>query len=259
MSDRISKLFKNKTSGILSIYFTAGYPHLDDTASICRALVAAGVDMIEVGVPFSDPIADGPIIEASSQVALQNGMNLELLFEQLNEVRKDISVPILLMGYLNPILQFGVQAFLSRCKEIGIDGSIIPDLPLEEYLSDYAEQFRASGVSNVFLITPQTTDERIRLIDANSDSFIYMVSFPTTTGAKLNLQSNAETLNYFNRVRALNLKTPRLIGFGISDKESVAAASAFANGVIVGSAFIERLKSAESVDVVTSKFISSLF
>lgn len=236
MENRITKLFTTKDKEILSIYFTAGYPDLNDTETIISELEKHGADLIEVGMPFSDPVADGVVIQQSSEIALDNGMTIHLLFEQLKEIRKHVSVPLILMGYLNPVMQFGIENFCKRCSEIGIDGTIIPDLPLEVYESEYKTIFEAYSVSNIFLITPQTSDERIRKIDGLSSGFIYMVSSSSTTGAKDAVDQ--EQLAYFERVSKMELRSKRLIGFGISDKHTFQRACSYSNGAIIGSAFI---------------------
>ena len=222
---------------ILSIYFSAGFPNLNDTKSLIENLAKNNVDMIEIGLPFSDPLADGPTIQASSTTALKNGMTSEILFGQLKDIRKTVEIPLIIMGYFNPILQFGVEEFLKKCQETGIDGLIIPDLPLEIYLSEYKESFESFGISMIFLITPQTSDERIRLIDANSKAFIYMVSSSSVTGSKDRFDDNQ--MKYFERIAAMNLKNPQIIGFGISNKTTFAQATKQQKGAIIGSSFIQ--------------------
>ena len=224
---------------LLSIYFTAGYPALNDTVPIIRELEKNGVDMIEIGLPFSDPLADGPTIQASSTAALQNGMRTELLFEQLKDIRKIVSIPLIVMGYFNPMLQYGVETFCRKCHEIGIDGIIMPDLPLDVYQEEYEAIFRKYGLINVFLITPQTSEERIRQIDEASTGFIYMVSSASVTGSKDGF-GNAQT-DYFERIARMDLKNPQIVGFGISNAETFQAATKTAKGAIIGSAFIKHL------------------
>ena len=231
------KLRENKK--LLSIYFTAGYPDLNDTVSVIQSLQNAGVDMIEIGLPFSDPLADGPTIQDSSTAALQNGMHTELLFEQLKDVRKSVDIPLIVMGYFNPMLQYGVEEFCKKCHEIGIDGIIMPDLPLDVYLEEYEDVYKKYGLINVFLITPQTSEERIRAIDDASDGFIYMVSSASTTGAKSGFGD--EQKSYFDRIASLNLKNPQIVGFGISNSDTFQAATQLAKGAIIGSAFIKHL------------------
>tara|TARA_R110002167_G_scaffold59804_12_gene169398 strand:+ start:474 stop:1238 length:765 start_codon:yes stop_codon:yes gene_type:complete len=224
---------------LLSIYFTAGYPSLNDTVPIIQDLERNGVDMIEIGLPFSDPLADGPTIQQSSTAALKNGMHTALLFEQLKEIRKSVSIPLIIMGYFNPILQFGVEAFCKKCNEIGIDGLILPDLPLDVYQEDYEAIFKQYGLINVFLITPQTSDVRIRQIDNASEGFIYMVSSASVTGSKAGFGS-IQT-DYFERIAAMNLNNPQIVGFGINNSETFEQATRTAKGAIIGSAFIKYL------------------
>lgn len=229
----------NEDKKLLSLYFTAGYPELDDTVPIIHALERVGVDMIEIGLPFSDPLADGPTIQESSTAALKNGMTTEILFDQLKDIRKTVSIPLILMGYFNPMLQYGVEAFCKKCHEIGIDGIIMPDLPLDVYQEEYATIFNKYGLLNVFLITPQTSEERIRAIDEASEGFIYMVSSASTTGAKTGF--GREQMAYFQRIASLKLKNPQIVGFGISNTETFKAATSQSKGAIIGSAFIKHL------------------
>jgi tryptophan synthase alpha chain len=229
----------SKPGKLLSIYFTAGFPNLEDTVPILRELEAAGADLIEIGLPFSDPLADGPTIQQSSTRALQNGMTTARLFEQLREVRREVSVPLILMGYFNPVLQYGVEAFCRRCAEVGIDGLILPDLPLAIYEREYRPVFEKYGLSMVFLISPQTSEARIRQIDAASDSFIYMVSSASTTGVQEGFGQAQDA--YFERIQAMGLQHPQLVGFGIGDAASFEAATRRAKGAIIGSAFIRLL------------------
>lgn len=229
------KLEENKK--ILSIYFTAGFPNLNDTVSIIEKLEESGVDMIEIGLPFSDPLADGPTIQESSAQALRNGMTSEILFEQLKNIRKSVQIPLIIMGYFNPILQYGVENFCEKCAEIGIDGLIIPDLPVEVYHEKYQTTFDQFNLINVFLITPQTSEERIRFIDNISNGFIYMVSSASVTGAKNSF--GEEQTDYFQRIQKMNLKSPQIIGFGISNRETFETAAKFAKGAIIGSAFVK--------------------
>lgn len=224
---------------LLSIYFTAGYPSVDDTVKIIQNLEKSGVDMIEIGLPFSDPLADGPTIQESSTIALKNGMTTALLFEQLKDIRKSVNIPLIIMGYFNPMMQYGVEAFCAKCAEIGIDGLIIPDLPVAEYQEHYQYIFEKYGLINVFLITPQTTDERIRHIDSVSNGFIYMVSSASVTGSTSGFGNTQK--DYFKRIADMNLNAPQVIGFGISDKETFLQATKSAKGAIIGSAFIKHL------------------
>lgn len=236
--NRINKKLQEDKK-LLSIYFTAGYPSLNDTVSVLTQLQESGVDLVEIGLPFSDPLADGPTIQESSTAALKNGMTTQLLFDQLKDIRKTIHIPLIIMGYFNPMLQYGVEKFCATCAEIGIDGLIMPDLPLAEYEAEYKDIFEKYGLINVFLITPQTSDARIQQIDAASDGFIYMVSSASTTGAQSGF-SNATT-DYFERIHDMRLKNQQIVGFGISNSETFEAATAFAKGAIIGSAFVKHL------------------
>ena len=240
---RLQQLFKEKKN-ILSIYFTAGYPSLNDTLAIAEELEKTGADLLEIGFPYSDPVADGPVIQASSKAALDNGMDLNLLFQQLKDLRKTVQVPVLLMGYVNPLLQFGVENFCKACAEVGVDGCIVPDLPMVEYEELYAPIFAKYGLSNIFLITPQTSAERIQKIDGLSNGFIYLLSSSATTGQ--HLQVGDQTEAYFSRIAGLQLKNPTVIGFGISSKSTFDKACQYANGAIIGSAFV---KSLDAMDI----------
>lgn len=237
--NKIKEIFKNKKTHILSVYFSAGFPRINDTADIMRSLQKAGADLIEVGIPFSDPVADGPTIQESNKIALDNGITLKKILEQLRQVRSEIEIPVILMGYLNPVYQYGIEKFCADSQDAGVSGLIIPDLPMAEYLQSYKPLFDKHGLINIFLITPQTTADRVREIDAHSDGFIYMVSSSSTTGAKNGL-SDAQVA-YFERIRHMKLKNPLLIGFGISDHKSFMQASRYAHGAIIGSAFIKVL------------------
>lgn len=243
--NRLNELFKNKKEPILSIYFTAGYPNLKSTLDIAEALEKAGADFIEIGFPYSDPLADGPVIQNSSQISLQNGMNLPILFEQLKDLRKRVSIPVLLMGYVNPMLQYGVEKFCNDCAEAGVDGIIVPDLPMDEYENLYKNCFLGNNLSNIFLVTPQTSEERIRRIDELSNGFIYLLSSSSTTGKDLKVSNEADA--YFNRIRDMKLKNPTMIGFGISDRKSFNKAAEYTRGAIVGSAFVKFLDSKDAL------------
>jgi tryptophan synthase alpha chain len=246
------KLQENKK--LLSIYFTAGYPNIDDTESVIQKLEKNGVDMIEIGLPFSDPLADGPTIQASSTQALKNGMTSEILFNQLKNIRKSVNIPLIIMGYFNPMLQYGVEEFCKKCQEIGIDGLIIPDLPVDVYHDEYKATFEKYGLINVFLITPQTSDERIRYIDSISNGFIYMVSSASTTGAQTGFGD--EQTAYFKRIADMDLKNPQIVGFGISNNETFTQATKYAKGAIIGSAFVKHLTN-EGVNTI-NKFVTSI-
>lgn len=249
-----TKLQENKK--LLSIYFTAGYPNLEDTVSIIKELQDSGVDMIEIGLPFSDPLADGPTIQDSSTQALKNGMTTDVLFKQLEGVREKVHIPLLIMGYFNPIFQYGVEEFCKKCQEFGIDGLIIPDLPVDVYHEEYQSIFEKYGLINVFLITPQTSDERIKFIDSISKGFIYMVSSASTTGAKTGF--GEEQTSYFKRIANLSLKNPQIVGFGISNNETFSHATKHAKGAIIGSAFVKHLSnnSINSIGQFINKIIS---
>ena len=238
MDNRITNKL-NKEGKLLSIYFTAGYPELGDTIQIIQDLEKNGVDMIEIGLPFSDPLADGPTIQKSSTAALKNGMTSEILFEQLATIRESVSIPLIIMGYFNPMLQYGVKAFCQKCQEIGIDGLIIPDLPVDVYHEKYQSIFEQYGLINVFLITPQTSEERIRFIDSVSKGFIYMVSSASVTGSKSGF--GQEQQKYFQRIASLSLANPQIVGFGIKDSDTFQTATKNAKGAIIGSAFIKHL------------------
>lgn len=239
MTNRINQKMKENKK-LLSIYFTAGYPAINDTVKILEDLEKNGIDMVEIGLPFSDPLADGPTIQESSTAALKNGMTTERLFEQLKDIRKTVSIPLIIMGYFNPMLQYGVEAFCMKCNEIGVDGIIMPDLPLDVYEHEYKSTFEKYGLINIFLITPQTSDARIRQIDEASDGFIYMVSSASVTGSKSGFGNEQEA--YFDRISKMNLKNPQIVGFGIKDNETFEQATKTAKGAIIGSAFIKHLK-----------------
>lgn len=235
--NRINQLFQTQDKNILSIYFCAGHPTLDSTANTIKTLARKGIHMIEVGIPFSDPMADGPVIQDAATKALQNGMSLKTLFSQLEGIRNEVSIPLILMGYLNPIMHFGFDAFCQRCVETGIDGVIIPDLPFKDYLEEYKPIADKYDLRIIMLITPETSDERIRFIDDNTDGFIYMVSSAAITGAQKEFDNAKQA--YFSRINSMNLKHPRMIGFGISNKQTLEAAQANASGAIIGSKFVQ--------------------
>jgi len=256
MQNRINQLFSGKKENLLSIYFTAGYPHLDDTLPIMRELQSQGVNMVEVGIPFSDPMADGPVIQASGNTALKNGMSLKILFSQLEGMRPEIAMPVLLMGYLNVVMQYGLEAFCRDCQKAGVDGIILPDLPMKDYLEEYKPMMDRYGLAMVLLITPDTSDERIRAIDEHTSSFIYMVSSASTTGAQTSFNDSKQA--YFRRINAMGLKNPRLIGFGISNKSTLDAAFANASGAIIGSRFVECLTKSQSVKEAVNMLLEGL-
>lgn len=237
--NRINKTL-NQDKKLLSIYFTAGFPDLEDTVPILEQLQEAGVDMIELGLPFSDPLADGPTIQESSTQALRNGMTTDKLFSQLEGIRNRIHVPLIVMGYYNPMMQYGVERFCKRCQQVGIDGLIIPDLPADVFQEQHQKLFQQYGLLNMFLITPQTPDQRIRYIDDLSEGFIYMVSSAATTGAQGSFGDTQQ--HYFQRIADMKLQSKLLVGFGISNAETYQAAVAHSQGAIIGSAFIKHLE-----------------
>lgn len=254
--NRITHLFETKKNGVLSVYFTAGYPGLNNTAGILKELQVKGINMVEIGIPFSDPMADGPVIQEAATQALRNGMSLHLLFEQLKGIRKEVHIPIILMGYLNPIMQFGFEKFCQTCVETGVDGMIIPDLPFADYMADYkviAEQY---DLKIIMLITPETSEERIRQIDQHTSGFIYMVSSAATTGAQQSFDE--QKLAYFRRINGMGLQNPRLVGFGISNKATFDAATAHSSGAIIGSKFVQLLKNETSPAEAIDKLLAGL-
>ena len=254
--NRIANLFETKKNGILSVYFTAGYPALNDTASILKELEARGIDMAEIGIPFSDPMADGPVIQEAATQALRNGMSLRVLFEQLKDIRKEVRIPLIFMGYLNPIMQFGFENFCKKCTEIGIDGMIIPDLPFADYMADYKNIADRYDLKMILLITLETSEERIRLIDRHTSGFIYMVSSAATTGAQQSFDEQKQA--YFQRIDAMRLRNPRLVGFGISNKATFDAAASNSSGAIVGSKFVQLLKSETTATRAVEKLLEAL-
>lgn len=254
--NRIDKLFQEKKNNILSVYITAGYPKLDDTVKVIKSLEENGVDMLEIGVPFSDPMADGPVIQSSGSQALKNGMSLKVLFNQLSDVRHTVSIPLVLMSYLNPVLQLGFDNYCREAAKCGVDGLIIPDLPFDEYLESYKSVAEENGLHVIMLITPETSEERIRLIDRSTSGFIYMVSSASVTGAKDRFSD--DTIAYFRSVNEMKLKNPRLIGFGISNKETFESACRNASGAIIGSKLISLLGSEMSIENAIKKLIISI-
>jgi tryptophan synthase alpha chain len=252
---RIGELFKRKQSRVLNVYSTAGFPRLDSTLSVMRALQANGADLIELGMPYSDPLADGPVIQASGTKALENGMSLTVLLEQLKDMRASIHIPVLLMGYLNPILQYGFERFCEAAARCGVDGLILPDLPIYEFETEYGPVMRKHGLDFVFLVTPETSADRIRKVDMLSTGFLYAVSSSSTTGKDKDMRDQEA---YFQRLQQMKLRNPVLIGFGIRDKASFDAACRHANGAIIGTAYIRAIESAPDVDVATREFLSGI-
>lgn len=254
--NRINRLFREKKENILSIYFCAGHPHLEDTAHIIKALAQKGVDLIEIGIPFSDPMADGPIIQSASSQALRNGMSIRKLFEQLKDIRTDVQVPLILMGYLNPVIQYGFENFCKSCTACGIDGVILPDLPFNDYLHDYKPIADKYNLRMIMLITPETSEERIRFIDQHTDGFIYMVSSAATTGTQASFNEAKQA--YFARINSMQLHHPRMIGFGISNKQTLEAALKNSSGAIIGSKFITLLEQYPTPEKAVDALFNSL-
>lgn len=252
---RLKKLFQEKKQNVLSVFYTAGFPKRDDTVSIARHLQAAGADIIEIGIPFSDPVADGPTIQASNKIALDNGMTVKLLLEQVKEIRKSVTMPVVLMGYLNPVLQYGFEKFCNDAAAAGVDGLILPDMPLDEF-NEHRALTTSLGLDVIFLISPTTSPERIAVIDGLSSGFVYAVSSSSTTGAKKGFTLEQE--EYFRKLKNAGLKNPFLIGFGISDRETFSKASQFSSGAIVGSAFINLLKESNNFESDIAQFVRSL-
>lgn len=254
--NRIEKLFKNKTENILSVYLTAGYPGIGTTPEIIKELEIAGANLIEIGVPFSDPMADGPVIQNSNNISLRNGMNLKFLFRTLRDIRKETEIPLIMMSYCNPVLRFGMENFCKACAGTGIDGIIIPDLPPEIYRKQYKSLFQHNNLKNILMISPRTENNRIMEIDKLSSGFIYMVSSSATTGIKKGFSE--DQIKYFSRVKEMKLNNPALIGFGISDHETYKHACDYASGAIIGSAFVKMLGEKGTGNDSIRKFISGI-
>jgi len=252
---RIEELFKKKQTKILNVYCTAGFPQLEDTLTVIRALEKEGADVIELGMPYSDPLADGPVIQHSSTIALQNGMTIKKLFEQLLDFRKEISVPVLLMGYMNPILQYGFEKFCAEASAVGIDGLILPDLPEHEFETEYGAIIKKYGLNFVFLVTPETSEERVKKLDALSTGFLYAVSSSSTTGKDKNMN---DVKGYLQKLKNLKLKNPVFVGFGIKDKQTFETACENANGAFIGTAFIKALENDNDVERATKKFVNEI-
>jgi len=248
-------VFKEKSKRILNVYCTAGYPVLDSTMKVMASLQKNGADIIELGMPYSDPLADGEVIQLSSMKALANGMNIAVLFEQIQDMRKSISIPVILMGYMNPILQYGFEAFCKKAKEVGIDGLILPDLPLFEFEDSYGKIIKENGLDFIFLVTPETPDQRVKKLDSLSNGFLYAVSSSATTGKDKDFNVVAQ---YLQKLQALQLKNPILVGFGIKDKATFDAATVHTQGAIIGSAYIQQLSKGGDIETITSQFLNSV-
>jgi len=256
MENRLNQLFKSSKKPLLSVYYTAGFPKLNDTSVVAASLEKAGADLIEIGIPFSDPVADGPTIQQSNKIALDNGITLAQILTQVTEIRKTVKLPIILMGYLNPVMQYGISKFAKDAAAAGVDGVILPDMPLPEYEREYRKVFEEAGLLMTFLISPTTSDDRIRQIDRISNGFIYAVSASSTTGAKKGFAS--EQLEYFSHIKNMRLKNPFLIGFGISNRETFSQAAEYGAGAIVGSAFVSMLKDSKNIDKDIHQFVTTL-
>ncbi len=252
---RLDKLFQKKRNNVLNVYCTAGFPQLESTLSVMKALQENGADIIELGMPYSDPLADGPVIQASSVQALKNGMTIAKLFQQLAGLRPSIQLPVILMGYLNPLIQYGFERFCAQAASVGVDGIIIPDIPMYEYENEYKHIVLKHGLDFIFLVTPETSEERIRQLDAMSTGFLYAVSSSSITGSDKDFSS---VENYLQRLKQMNLKNPVLVGFGIKDKKTFQSASKYANGAIIGSAYIQQLKNSDDIELATKKFLQTI-
>jgi tryptophan synthase alpha chain len=251
---RIEELFQKKQQGVLNIYCTAGYPQLNSTVEVMKCLQANGADLIELGMPYSDPLADGPVIQASSTKALQNGMTISKLFEQLKDFRNEVELPVVLMGYLNPLLQYGFENFCAKAAEVGIDGLIIPDIPMYEYENEYKETIQKYNLDFIFLVTPETSEERIKMLDELSSGFLYAVSSSSLTGSDKDF-SMVE--GYLKHLKGMNLKNPILVGFGIKDKSTFQTACKYANGAIIGSAYIKAIENSKTEEA-TKRFLEGV-
>ncbi len=254
--NRLQNLFKKKNTNLLSVFYTAGYPNLNDTVPIGVALQKAGADLIEIGIPFSDPVADGPTIQESNKVAIDNGIHVKRILQQVQELRQQVQMPIILMGYLNPVLQYGMEQFCADASAAGADGCIFPDMPWHDYEKQYKTLFQKSGLSHIFLIAPTTAAARIERIDAATDSFIYAVSASSTTGTRGSFAP--EQLTYFQRLKEAKLKNPFLVGFGVANQETFRTACSYGAGAIVGSAFIQLLKSKGANEAAIAAFVGEM-
>src|ERR1700741_1339263 len=253
--NRIQKLFERKQNGVLNVYCTAGYPNLSSTTQVMKALQDNGVDLIELGMPYSDPLADGPVIQASGSKALENGMTIAVLFDQLKNFRKEISIPVILMGYMNPVLQYGFKKFCAEASALGIDGLILPDLPEFEFETEYGAIIKKYGLDFIFLVTPETSEERVRKLDELSSGFLYAVSSSATTGKDKDFTAVEK---YLQRLQSMKLKNPVLVGFGIKDKETFQSACKYANGAIIGTAYIKMLEGSKNIEEGTKTFLNNV-
>lgn len=251
---KLQKLFNHKNNRLCSVYFTSGFPNLNDTGAAIKELEKAGVDFLEVGFPYSDPMADGPTIQDSSSIALQNGINLDVIFNQLAKIKDEVNIPLLGMGYFNQVVKYGAEKFCEKCQSVGIETLVLPDMPMIEYENTYKKLFANYGLSNVFLITPQTSEERIRKIDEMTETFIYVVASSSITGAKGVISD--EQIDYFNRIKSYHLKSPLIAGFGISNKETFDTVCEYVNGAIIGSAYVKFVK-ANGVEK-TNEFVNAI-
>jgi len=253
--NRLEELFQRKKNNVLNVYCTAGFPQLNSTLEVMKALQDNGADIIELGMPYSDPLADGPVIQSSGSKALQNGMTIEKLFAQLQDCRKEIYVPVILMGYMNPVLQYGFERFCKHAASIPIDGLILPDLPEHEFETEYGAIIRRYGLDFIFLLTPETSEERIKKLDELSTGFLYAVSSSSTTGNKKDF---SEVEKYLQRLKSMNLKNPILVGFGVKDKQSFESASKHSNGAIIGTAYIKAIEHTDNIEQDTKEFLQSV-
>jgi tryptophan synthase alpha chain len=252
---RIEELFRRKPNGILNVYFTAGYPTLESTQEVMMGIQKGGADLIEIGMPYSDPLADGEVIQESSAVAIENGMSIEKLFSQLKTFRQEVTLPVVLMGYMNPVMQYGFQKFCEQAAQVGVDGLILPDLPAYEFENSYGDIVKRNGLDFVFLVTPETSEARVRKLDALSSGFVYAVSSSSTTGKEKDFD---HVVAYLNRLKSYSLKNPFLVGFGIKDKASFDFVKPHANGAIIGSAFIKALNNTNDPSSVAEAFVSAV-
>lgn len=248
-------MFTKKQHEVLNVYCTAGFPMLDSTLPVMTALQTYGADLIELGMPYSDPLADGPVIQESSARSIENGMTIDRLFEQLKDMRLSIIVPVILMGYMNPVLQYGFEKFCMKAASVGIDGLILPDLPMHEYETEYGQTIRSNNLDLIFLVTPETKDDRLKQIDALSTGFLYAVSSSSTTGSNTDINDQQA---YFQKLQSMHLKNPILVGFGIKDRDTFQAACKHTNGAIIGSAYIKAIENSSDISIDTQKFLETI-